>query len=925
MDPGKGRGRGLALLQALKKSQNMDSSPSSDEASPESTPSASATPSVVSSATTAASLGGRGRMAAMMLSKVQQKPGGPAFTPASDVSPSPAVGPRGAGRGIQLLQTLKATSKPKPEEVGQSDMREVTHKMAESTVSDSTSAAGTVATMRSSVAKNKYFREVKDAPPLVQMGQSGTPCEVTSNFIKLNFEENTVFEYEVRFDPDQDHKSVRFKLLNEHHHYFEVKTFDGTTLYVPHKLPDEAMSLVSTNPFDNSKVNITIVFRRTRRLSEMVHIYNVLFKHIMKDLELIRFGRLHFNEHAAIQIPQHKLEVWPGYVTAVDEYEGGLMLTLDSTHRVLRTQSVLSLIKETVQHQGANWKRALTDKLVGCSVMTTYNKKLLRVDSIDDTMTPRSTFEKNEKGQLVKISYIDYYKKNYGIDIMDWDQPMLISRDTKRMPGSEKKVEFMICLVPELCQLTGLTDDQRSNFRLMKDVATYTRITPNQRHAAFKKYIENVLSCETARKRLKGWGLSIAPDTINITARTLQPETLLFGNNERVNGKPNADWNMEVTKQHVMQSVDVLRWTILFTDRDKQVTEDFIQTIKRCSRPMGITVQDPDKMRLPNDRTDSFIQGLKKAITSDLQLVVCICPTSRDDRYAAIKRICCAENPVPSQVINARTIMNQQKIRSITQKIALQINCKLGGTLWNISIPFKTAMIVGIDSYHDGGRKKRSVCAFVASYNQTMTHWYSKAVFTSQGQEIADGLRSCLVDSLTHYLRVNGKLPDRVIMYRDGVGDGQLKTVRDYEIPQMQVCFNLLGETYKPSLTYIVVQKRINTRIFAKVNGGFENPPPGTILDHAVTRRDWYDFLIASQKVNQGTVTPTHYVVVHDDSGMTPDQCQRLTYKMCHLYYNWPGTVRVPAPCQYAHKLAFLIGQIHEEPSEKLADKLFFL
>lgn len=62
------------------------------------------------------------------------------------------------------------------------------------------------------------------------------------------------------------------------------------------------------------------------------------------------------------------------------------------------------------------------------------------------------------------------------------------------------------------------------------------------------------------------------------------------------------------------------------------------------------------------------------------------------------------------QVINARTIMNQQKIRSITQKIALQINCKLGGTLWNISIPFKTAMIVGIDSHHDGARKQRSVC-----------------------------------------------------------------------------------------------------------------------------------------------------------------------------------------------------------------------
>lgn len=84
---------------------------------------------------------------------------------------------------------------------------------------------------------------------------------------------------------------------------------------------------------------------------------------------MISFAKLFCSSH---------IFVYYRYVTAVDEYEGGLMLTLDSTHRVLRTQSVLALIKETVQQQGANWKRALTDKLVGCSVMTTYNKKLLR-------------------------------------------------------------------------------------------------------------------------------------------------------------------------------------------------------------------------------------------------------------------------------------------------------------------------------------------------------------------------------------------------------------------------------------------------------------------------------------------------------------------------------------------------------------------
>ncbi len=70
-----------------------------------------------------------------------------------------------------------------------------------------------------------------------------------------------------------------------------------------------------------------------------------------------------------------------------------------------------------------------------------------------------------------------------------------------------------------------------------------------------------------------------------------------------------------------------------------------------------------------------------------------------------------------------------------------------------------------------------------------------------------------------------------------------------------------------------------------------------------------FDFLI------QGTVNPTSYNIIYDKSGLKPDHLQMLTYKLCHLYFNWPGTVRVPSVCQYAHKLAFLVGNsIHKAP-----------
>ena len=50
--------------------------------------------------------------------------------------------------------------------------------------------------------------------------------------------------------------------------------------------------------------------------------------------------------------------------------------------------------------------------------------------------------------------------------------------------------------------------------------------------------------------------------------------------------------------------------------------------------------------------------------------------------------------PFSVQVINARTISQPNKLRSVTQKIALQINCKLGGELWALDIPLVSSNFV---------------------------------------------------------------------------------------------------------------------------------------------------------------------------------------------------------------------------------------
>ena len=82
-----------------------------------------------------------------------------------------------------------------------------------------------------------------------------------------------------------------------------------------------------------------------------------------------------------------------------------------------------------------------------------------------------------------------------------------------------------------------------------------------------------------------------------------------------------------------------------------------------------------------------------------------------------------------------------------------------------------------------------------------------------------------------------------------------------------------------------------------------------------------------------GTVSPTHFIVLKEQ--LRPEETsapldasgiQKLSYRLTQMYYSWPGTVRVPAPVQYAHKLVDLVGQhVHRVPAAQLSDKLFYL
>ena len=113
-------------------------------------------------------------------------------------------------------------------------------------------------------------------------------------------------------------------------------------------LKDDQTFLKANHQVDNTEISITAT----------IQFYNTLFRRIMFSLKMIQMNKNFYDPRAGPMVPQHKLEIWPGYVTAVQEFEGGIMLCCDIIHKVLRTQTAYELLKDIVNQKVPDMRAA---------------------------------------------------------------------------------------------------------------------------------------------------------------------------------------------------------------------------------------------------------------------------------------------------------------------------------------------------------------------------------------------------------------------------------------------------------------------------------------------------------------------------------------------------------------------------------------
>ncbi|XP_050614853.1 piwi-like protein 4 isoform X2 [Macaca thibetana thibetana] len=683
-----------------------------------------------------------------------------------------------------------------------------------------------------SICTREKLAHVRDC----KTGSSGIPVKLVTNLFNLDFPQDwQLYQYHVTYVPDLASRRLRIALLYSHSELSnKAKAFDGAILFLSQKLEEKVTELSSeTQRGETIKMTITLKRELPSSSPVCIQVFNIIFRKILKKLSMYQIGRNFYNPSEPVEIPQHKLSLWPGFAISVSYFESKLLFSADVSYKVLRNETVLEFMTALCRRTGLTcFTQTCEKQLIGLIVLTRYNNRTYSIDDIDWSVKPTHTFQKRDG---TEITYVDYYKQQYDITVSDLNQPMLVSLlKRKRNDNSEARLAH---LIPELCFLTGLTDQATSDFQLMKAVAEKTRLPPSGRQQRLARLVDNIQRNTNARFELETWGLHFGSQ-ISLTGRVVPSEKILM--------------------------------------------------------------QD--------------------------HIVMCILPSNQKTYYDSIKKYLSSDCPVPSQCVLARTLNKQGMMMSIATKIAMQMTCKLGGELWAVEIPLKSLMVVGIDVCKDALSKDVMVVGCVASVNPRITRWFSRCILQRTMTDVADCLKVFMTGALNKWYKYNHDLPARIIVYRAGVGDGQLKTLVEYEVPQLLSSVAESSSNTSSRLSVIVVRKKCMPRFFTEMNRTVQNPPLGTVVDSEATRNEWYDFYLISQVACRGTVSPTYYNVIYDDNGLKPDHMQRLTFKLCHLYYNWPGIVSVPAPCQYAHKLTFLVAQsIHKEPSLELANHLFYL
>ncbi|TBU37767.1 Piwi-domain-containing protein [Dichomitus squalens] len=450
---------------------------------------------------------------------------------------------------------------------------------------------------------------------------------------------------------------------------------------------------------------------------------------------------------------------------------------------------------------------------------------------------------------------------------------------------------------------------------------------------------------------LAAFGISVDHEMQVVPYRRLPPPSISYRSGKGPQVR-DAGWNILDVKLHV--GGDMTNWAVLLVQEGRDyefggsadpALTAFLDAFRAKCRNIGISGADKRpkimsvSLPLPSRDTrnrSQAIRAIRDVLEQNLDLrqrstkpsfVLVLLSAVDKYIYPGIKQLADVELGIHTvhMLLNKARDQRPNKQDQYFSNVVLKVNTKLGGVnhqldensmRW-LKAPGGRAtktMVMGIDVTHPSPLSlpgTPSIVAVVASIDDRFAQFpaslaLQKPDWNKDSKEMVESLTQLTIERLQLYKKRNaGKLPERILVFRDGVSEGQYEQVLRHELPRLQAAFKQISPTvpYKPKLSIIVCGKRHHARFWppdsahATKNG---NTRPGTVVDKGITDVYDFDFYLQAHNGLQGHVKATHYVVVYDENKLDADTIQQGTHTVSYLYARATKAVSLVPAAYYA-------------------------
>ena len=804
---------------------------------------------------------------------------------------------------------------------------------------------------------------------------------ISTNLFEIKFIDEyhkfTLFSSEILPEIALDNFSLRRQIYTNITLPSSFKKFfwAGNNLYAfivedEHK-NDNNNNIEITEEINNIKYNIKlkkikeIIFKNINDFNgtnqQIKSIIENLFRSIlMKNPNIIKFHDrtiFEIDPKNIKALSQNDNKIYKGYVTSAHITENGLYMKINNRNKLISGKTALEKMTE-IKNKFKLLNKEFHDKLneyfsVHKTVLTTYGSlKSYRIREVNFSRTPQNTdiTVKDNNGVKKTISIINYYKIQYGIDIEQKSQPLLVAESTntknKKVNSNNKEApkedDYVIYLIPELVYLTGLEDDFQNNRRnLGRNIIDKTKMNPAQKmrtineihnlinsnnHKKIKKRNGQELTLKSPKEIIDEWGINIG-NNLSFKGRTIPQPHLFFKDPDN---KFTLPINGIFRSEYPYKSVVISNSNIFFVyDKNERCNHRnlFIEIMKKCRNKKFQFSSDfhPNNVAgygLENVNSwgniDDSLKGMNITQNGN-SLGIIFCSGKLEKFYDKLKNFFFQQLNIPTQFVLTRNLENQKRTNSIQFNLIDQINVKKGGI--NFYIDFikegviksgQVFLIIGLDSKSE---KKKLIYSMTSTINSKLNNFITQEeICNFVNQDKNRTLRKMFEVAINTINIGCPHSPDYIIIYRQGGNEFFNKKCVISEIDNFKDILKEYREKYKEKekfhfrntkLYYICCNLKSDLKFFETEDHGISkayfNPKSGLVIDDNVTQSDKFEYYIQPQFVNQGTATPCHYQVMYYDKSQNEENelkiedLEKLSFYLSFYYWTWAGAIRMPS------------------------------